>query len=91
MKSAVKQPDRLDSRQEYRRGHDLSRRNWRSDGASAADVWLRAVGGEPVSAAAVVQLRYLEGEVDGLGGGYGPPCTPDGNQQFPPEIEVRGQ
>ena len=57
-----------------------------------ADVWLRAVGGELVSAAAIVQLRCRDGEVEALvaGGSWlrlaGPGCPPGFHHQLLAEL-----
>ena len=60
--------------------------------SAAADVWLRAVGGELVSAAAIIGLRCRDGEVEAiLAGGAslrlaGPGCPPEFHLQLLAEL-----
>ena len=59
---------------------------------TAADVWLRAVGGDLVSAAAIIHLRCRDGEVEAiLAGGAclrlaGPGCPPGFHLQLLAEL-----
>ncbi len=53
-----------------------------------ADIWLRAAGGEPVSAAAIIEFRCRDGEVEAIvaGGSWlrlaGPGCPPEFHRQL---------
>ena len=64
--------------------------------SGAADVWLRAVGGELVNAAAIIGLRCRDGEVQAiLAGGVrlglaGPGCPPEFHLQLLAEIAKPG-